>query len=78
MSSLLSGLVPYLIAGLAALIGVIGAYMRGRVTGAKLERANQAEAEQKASDVADQVDNDVGATPPKDLREELKRWSPKS
>jgi hypothetical protein len=75
MSALVSGLVPYLVAALGALAAAIIAYARGRITGAKLERASQAEAEKQASDVADQVDNDVGAMPPKEAREELKRWS---
>jgi hypothetical protein len=75
VSALLAPLVPYLIAGLAALAGLVVAYARGRVSGAQLERAKQADEERKARDVAGQVDNDVGAMPPKDAREELKRWS---
>jgi hypothetical protein len=71
----MSGLTPYLIAAIGALAAIIAAYARGRLTGAKLERADQAAAEKKARDVADQVDNDVGALPPKDAREELKKWS---
>ena len=71
----MSGLVPYLIAAVGALAAIIAAYARGRLTGARLERADQAEQEKKASHVADQIDNDVGAMPPKDAREELKRWS---
>lgn len=71
----MSGLAPYLIAAIGALVAIIAAYARGRLTGAKLERADQAAAEKKARDVADQVDNDVGALPPKDAREELKKWS---
>lgn len=54
--------------------GVVIAYARGRVIGARLERSNQAEAEKQARDVADQVEDNVGALPPKDAREELKRW----
>jgi hypothetical protein len=71
----MSGLVPYLIAAVSALGFMLAAYARGRLTGARLERADQAEREKRARDVADQVDNDVGALPPKDAREELKRWS---
>jgi hypothetical protein len=58
----------------AALIAAIVIYLRGRVDGAKLERTEQHEAEAKARDIADQVDNDVGAMPPDKRREELKRW----
>jgi len=75
MSALLSGLVPYLAAALGALATVVIAYARGRATGAQLERATRAAAEKKARDVADQVDNEVGAMAPKEAREELKRWS---
>jgi membrane protein DedA with SNARE-associated domain len=71
----MSGLTAILVAALGALASVAIAYTRGRIIGARLERANQAEAENKARDLADQVDNDVGATPPKDAREELRRWS---
>lgn len=70
----MSSLTAILVAALGALASVVIAYARGRVVGARLERANQAEGEKKARDVADQVDNDVGALPPKDAREELKRW----
>lgn len=58
-----------------AIIAALIAYMRGRTDGAALERAKVAEAEKEAIDVADAVQNDVGALPPKDAREELKRWS---
>ncbi len=43
-------------------------------TGAAKERAKQAEAERAAMDIADQVQNDVGAIPPDKRRSELKEW----
>ena len=59
----------------AALLAVIGAFFKGRLDGAKLERAKTAETEKKARDIADEVQNDVGALPPKALREEAKKWA---
>jgi hypothetical protein len=63
---------------LAALAGVIGALTWGfhqRLAGAKAERNKQAQAEVKARDLADQVDNDIGALPAAVARKELGRWS---
>ena len=62
---------PY-IAAIGAALALI---WQQRRVGAKAERAKQAEREAKARDIADQVDNDVGALPPADARKELKRWS---
>jgi hypothetical protein len=75
MTALLSGLVPYLIAAGGALIAFFAYGARQRVVGAQRERVAQAEREKAARDVADQVDNDIGAMPPKDAREELRKWS---
>jgi len=49
--------------------------VRGRRAGAAAERARQAERERKARAVADEVDNDIGAMPPAEAREELSKWS---
>jgi len=62
---------PYVAAVGAALLLVL----QQRRAGAKAERAKQAEREAKARDIADQVDNDVGALPPADARKELGKWS---
>ncbi|TPK70215.1 ABC transporter permease [Mesorhizobium sp. B2-4-15] len=59
----------------AAIVGVIGLAFQQRLAGAKAERAKQAQAEVAARDVADQVQNDVGALPPDAARKELKSWS---
>lgn len=59
----------------AVIVAALIAYLAGRSAGARLEREHRAAAERKARDIADQVDNDVGAMPPKDAREELRRWS---
>jgi len=62
---------PYVAAIGAALLLVL----QQRRAGAKAERAKQAEREAEARDIADQVDNDVGALPPADARKELGKWS---
>lgn len=65
---------PTILAIGAGFIAVAGAWFKGSLSGAKRERAKQAAEEIKARDIADQVQNDVGALPPDDAREELKRW----
>jgi hypothetical protein len=63
---------------LAVLAGVIGALTWGfhqRLAGAKAEASRQAEADIKARDLADQVDNDIGTLPAAAARKELGRWS---
>ena len=68
---LLAKLWPYILgAG-----GILFAMWKARQSGAMSERAKQAVAERKARSIADQVDNDIGALPPSQAREELKRWS---
>jgi hypothetical protein len=70
----MSGLVPYLVAAIVGLLGFIGVYARGVLVGAARERAKDAALEALARDVADEVDNDLGAVPPVVQREELKKW----
>ena len=65
---------PVLIAIMGGLLAALVAFLKGNSRGARLERDRQAKAERKARDVADQVDNDIGALPPNRAREELKRW----
>jgi len=62
---------PYVAAIGAALLLVL----QQRRAGAKAERTKQAEREAEARDIADKVDNDVGALPPADARKELGKWS---
>ncbi|MDX8438345.1 hypothetical protein [Mesorhizobium australafricanum] len=57
------------------MIAAVGAWVNGRLSGAKAERNKQAAAEVKARDIADQVRNDIGALPADAAREELKSWS---
>lgn len=73
--SLLSN--PTLLAIMAGIIGALGWGFKQRLTGARLEREKQAKAEQKARDVADEVQSDVGAMSPDQVRAELaKRTRP--
>ena len=55
-------------------VALIAAFFKGRIEGARAERTKQAEAEIRARDVADQVDNDIGAMPPDAARKELGKW----
>ena len=66
---------PYINGGGAILAAFVAAYVKGRLSGAKLERQKQAASEAKARDIKDQVDNDVGALPADLARKELGKWS---
>lgn len=65
---------PTLLAIMGGLLAALVAFMKGNSRGARLERDKHAKAEQKARDIGEQVDNDVGALPPDKARQELKRW----
>ena len=58
----------------AAVIAAIFAYFKGRLSGASAERDKQAARETRARDIADQVDQDVGALSPEQRREALRKW----
>lgn len=62
---------PYI----AAIGAAFALLWQQRRAGAKAERAKQAEREAEARDIADKVDNDVGALPPADARKELSKWT---
>ena len=62
---------PYIVGALGLGLGAL----RWRSSIIKGERAKQAAAEAKARDVADQVDNDVGAMTPEQRKEALKKWA---
>lgn len=59
--------------GLLALI--IGAFIKGRTSGATRERDRQAAERIEAITEANEVENDIGAMPADQKREELKKWS---
>lgn len=71
---MIASLTPWLLAAGGLLIAFVTAIFKARLDGAKLERAKQQEAEAKARDISDQVDNDLGAVPPDKQREELRQW----
>ena len=62
---------PTLIAIMGGLLAALVAFLKGNSRGARLERDKQAKAEQKARDVRDEVQNDVGAMSPDQVRAEL-------
>ncbi|TPL00240.1 MULTISPECIES: ABC transporter permease [unclassified Mesorhizobium] len=77
MSALLAWLLgnPTILAIGAGLVGALGWGFHQRLAGARAERGRQAEAEIAARNVADQVDNDIGALPVDAVRKELKSWA---
>jgi hypothetical protein len=66
---------PTVLAIGAGIIAVAGAWMKGRLSGAKAERNKQAAEEAKARDIADQIDNDIGELPADAVRKEAKTWA---
>lgn len=73
MSALLLQFWPYIAGVFVTLLA--GAGWKLRQSGINSERAKQAQAEAKARDVKDQVQNDVGALPPDVARARLRQWS---
>ena len=61
----------YMVAA-AAVAGFLAWFRNSTV---KAERARVAKQEAKARDVADEVDNDIGAMTPEQRREALKKWA---
>ena len=77
MSAILAFLLgnPTILAIGATIIGGLGFGFQQRLAGAKAERVRQAAAEAAAHDIADQVQNDIGALPADAARKELKSWA---
>lgn len=75
MTALLALVGPKLIAILAAVVAAIAWGFKQRLAGAKAERAKQAASEAKARDIADDVENDIGALTPEQRRERLRQWA---
>ncbi|WP_245459022.1 ABC transporter permease [Mesorhizobium sp. M1A.F.Ca.IN.022.06.1.1] len=74
-TALLAQIAPYVLAAGGALIAAIVWGFQQRIAGARAERAKQAAQEARARDIADQVQNDVGALPTDAARKELGTWS---
>jgi len=66
---------PVVIAIGVGIVAAAGAWLQGRVSGARKEREKQAADEAQARTIADQVQNDVGALPADAARQELGKWS---
>lgn len=62
---------PTLLAIMAGIIGALGWGFKQRLTGARLEREKHSQAEAKARDIRDEVQSDVGAMSPDQVRAEL-------
>lgn len=77
MSALLTFLAsnPTLLGIGAAILAALGWGVRQRLAGERSERARQAAVEAAAHDIADQVQNDIGALPAATARKELKSWA---
>ncbi|RUT94411.1 ABC transporter permease [Mesorhizobium sp. USDA-HM6] len=77
MTALLSFLSgnPAILGVLASFIAALGWGFHQRLAGAKAERDRQTKAEAAARDIADQVDNDIGALPADAVKQELKSWA---
>lgn len=73
--SLFTGSNSIIAALVAAAALAFGSYVKGRLAGAKRERAKHDAADAKARDVADDVQNDVGAMTPEQRREALRKWA---
>ncbi|MDX8449107.1 ABC transporter permease [Mesorhizobium captivum] len=77
MTALLSFLCgnPAILGVLASVIAALGWGFHQRLVGAKAERDRQTKAEAAARDIADQVDNDIGALPADAVKKELRSWA---
>jgi len=64
---------PTLLAVMGGLLAALVAFSKGNSRGARLERDRQASAAQKARDIADEVQSDIGAMSAEQLRAELAR-----
>ena len=75
MTALLFTLIGKFWPVLLAVFGALFWGLKQRRAGAQAERDKQARAEQKARDIADEVDNDIGTLPPDAARKELGKWA---
>lgn len=78
MSILLSLLMnPTVLAILAGIAAVFGWGWKQRRAGAASERAKQAKADQRARDIADDVQSDIGSMSPEQIEAELRKRAKK-
>lgn len=77
IEQVLSAIWPYILAGGAALIGLLVAFMRGRVTGAQRERDKQARERLEARAEADKIDDAVAGLSDEEVMKRQSKWSRK-
>ncbi|MDS1138571.1 ABC transporter permease [Nitratireductor indicus] len=76
MSALLGLLLnKYVMGAGAALVGLALAVFKAYRAGASKERQKQTQERLKARQVADEIDNDVGAMSSEESRKELSKWA---
>ena len=77
MTALLSFFIgnPALLGMLASIIAGLGWGFHQRLAGASAERARQAATETASREIANQIQNDIGALPAETTRKELKSWA---
>lgn len=66
---------PTLLAIMGGVLAALVAFLKGNSRGAAKERAKQAQAEQKARQIVDEVDNDLSTLTPAQRRKRLGKWS---
>lgn len=62
---------PTLLAIMGGVLAALVAYLKGNSRGARVEREKQAKTEQQARDIRDEVQSDIGAMSPDQVRAEL-------
>jgi hypothetical protein len=67
----------WIVGALGVVVAILAAWLKGRLSGAKAERAKQAGQEAAARDIRDQVQNDIGAMAADKVREELAKRAAK-
>lgn len=77
LSLLAAKATPYIIGGGAIFAAFVAAYVKGRLSGAKLERQKQAASELAARTEGQKIDDAVAGRSPDDNRGRLSKWSPK-
>ena len=72
-----SGLVGYLLTGLAAIVGLLITFLLGTLRGAGKDREKQLTKDAKARDTADEIDDAVAGRTATENRKRLSKWASK-
>lgn len=70
-----SGIVGYLLTGLAALVGLLITFLLGTLRGAGKEREKQLTKDAKARDTADEIDDAVAGRTAAENKGRLSKWA---